>query len=79
MGFAQGTGLDGGAIIEVLSSEDLTKPMPTCAWGIFSDMFLFNIKKSFHPLSFSDHNTVCQQKAFWVQLCFSLTTQDGKK
>lgn len=49
---AQGTGLDRGAIVEVLSSEGLLKPM--CAWGIFSDMFLFNIKKKLHPSGFSD-------------------------
>lgn len=40
--------------MEVLSSKGLTKSMPTCAWGIFSDMFLFKTKKSFHPLGISD-------------------------
>jgi len=45
-------GLDGGAIVEGLSSKGLTNPMPTCVSEIISDMFLFNIKKDFHPLGF---------------------------
>lgn len=57
MGFVQGTGLDGGVIVEVLSPEGLTKPMPTCAWGILSDTFLFNRKKNFHSLGFSDRQS----------------------
>lgn len=64
--------------MDVLSYEGLTKP--TCAWGIFSDTFLFNLKKNFPRLWASvTNNTVCQQKAFWVQLCFSFTMQHGKK
>lgn len=35
MGFARGAGLHGGAAGEALSSEGLTKFMPTYAWGIF--------------------------------------------